>query len=78
MQYLPSSGAPHPRYPTRDHVKPRSRFPLECADLVVWACFQCNSQKNDMTLDEWHELLRSTGDPRSDRISALLSAEGET
>ncbi len=37
------------RYPTRDHVEPRSRG----GKITVWACYTCNAVKRDMSVDEW-------------------------
>ena len=43
----------HPRTRTRDHVVPKSKG----GDKKVWACWACNSDKTNLTLDEYRLLL---------------------
>ncbi len=50
---------PHPRAPTRDHLNPRSRGGKNTRENVVLACYLCNHQKGDMTLDEFRAYRRA-------------------
>ena len=50
---------PHPRAPTLDHVTPRSRGGKNTATNRVLACYLCNHQKGDMTLDEFRAYRRA-------------------
>lgn len=54
-----SLAQPHPRAPTRDHLTPRSRGGKNTRDNVVLACYLCNHQKGDMTLDEFRAFRRA-------------------
>ena len=38
---------------TRDHIEPECKG----GTRTVWACFCCNQQKADMTLDEWRAFM---------------------
>lgn len=65
MQYRRALGTPCPychramlaadpnRFPTRDHVHPRSKG----GQRTVWACWVCNNLKRDMTLPEWEAFM---------------------
>lgn len=46
---------PHPLAPTVDHVIPVARGGTDAVENLVCAHFICNSQKRDMTMDEWRE-----------------------
>lgn len=45
------------RQPTRDHIFPKSRFPMARRTIIV--CSECNFMKADMTLSEFIEALRA-------------------
>lgn len=48
----------HPqRMPTRDHIRPRSRFPEDRRTIIV--CSECNLMKRDLTLNEFVTVLRT-------------------
>jgi 5-methylcytosine-specific restriction endonuclease McrA len=60
------------KFPTRDHLTPRSRGGSDAADnaLIVYA--ECNADKADRTLWEWLEALQTFGDARAARVRAAL------
>jgi hypothetical protein len=57
---------------TRDHIIPRSRIRGEPAQRIIIVCRRCNSDKGDMTLDEWVVWLDDRFDIRRARVRALL------
>ena len=45
------------RMPTRDHIRPRSRFPKNGRTIIV--CSECNFMKKNLTLAEFILALRT-------------------
>jgi hypothetical protein len=43
---------------TEDHKMPKSRGGEDIAENIVAACFDCNSQKNSMTAEEYRDYRR--------------------
>ena len=64
-----------PDSPTREHLLPRSRVP---AMGTIIACHQCNSDKGNRTLKEWHLALSTEGDVRARSVQAWMSANRST
>lgn len=58
---------------TVDHATPRSRGGLGYGLNRVIVCWQCNNDKKDRTLAEWHEHLTQVKDPRSSRVSLYMA-----
>lgn len=58
-----------PRFPTRDHVIPKSVMP-SMGTVVV--CRQCNQDKGSRTLPEWHTVLKEAGDPRAAIVKRFM------
>jgi len=61
------------RMPTRDHIKPKSRFPASQRTIIV--CSECNFMKKDLTLSEFlqslstkNNLLQQALDTNEERI----------
>lgn len=58
-----------PYFPTRDHVIPKSIMPGQPRHIV---CKKCNNDKDNRTLEEWFEVLKSRCDPRTKLIKSHL------
>ena len=60
------------RHPTRDHVDPVALNGACKPHNVLVACFECNNDKDDLTLVQWFFELEEAGDQRARHVAALL------
>jgi 5-methylcytosine-specific restriction endonuclease McrA len=71
VMYVPPKGMRkrhgHPRFPTRDHVIPKSVVP---GQQILIVCRQCNLDKGNRTLNQWLAELKRKNDPRAAVVSA--------
>lgn len=54
--------------PTKDHRTPRSKGGQLTAENRLIVCYQCNSDKGGLTVEQWYERLHNGGDPRALRV----------
>jgi 5-methylcytosine-specific restriction endonuclease McrA len=63
------------RWPTRDHIKPRSKGYRLTADNRAIVCQLCNKAKGSLSLQRFANRLRRDGEPsRADLAQAFLQA----
>lgn len=55
---------------TKGHLVPRSRPGWR---MWVFICRQCNLDQADMTLRNWHAILRWRQDRRADKVQRLIA-----
>ncbi|GEP59493.1 HNH endonuclease [Reyranella soli] len=60
------------RWPTRDHIKPRSKRHTLTADNQAIVCAPCNKAKGSLSLQRFVNRLARAGDPRALRVAAFL------
>ena len=61
------------RWPTRDHIKPRSKSHRLTADNRAIVCSPCNKAKGSLLLQRFANRLRRDGDfLRADRVESFL------
>jgi 5-methylcytosine-specific restriction endonuclease McrA len=63
------------RWPTRDHLKPRSKgYRLTVGNRAIF-CAPCNTAKGSLSLQRFANQLRRDGEPsRADLVQAFLQA----
>ncbi len=60
------------RFPTRDHIRPRSKgFTLDANRAIV--CQPCNEDKGSRSLQSFLFRLQRAGDPRTAHVAALVN-----
>lgn len=69
MQVKGRRASTKPRFPTRDHVIPKSVMP---AMGTVIVCRKCNLDKGNRTVMEWYLHLQAIADPRSSFVSRFM------
>src|SRR5690349_11997939 len=62
---------PH-RWPSRDHIRPRSKRYQLTADNRAIVCQPCNEAKGSLSLQRFANRLTIAGDPRAFHVTALL------
>ena len=67
-------GETYARFPTRDHVVPKSRTSKGVRHAYVIVCLTCNQAKRNYTLSQWLDRLRRGGDPRAAHVEAWMAA----
>jgi 5-methylcytosine-specific restriction endonuclease McrA len=60
------------RFPTRDHIKPRSKGHRLTADNRAIICARCNKAKGSLSLQRFANRLARTGDPRAEHVAAFI------
>jgi 5-methylcytosine-specific restriction endonuclease McrA len=60
------------RWPTRDHIKPRSKGYRLTADNQAIVCQPCNEAKGSLSLGRFANRLVRAGDPRALRVAAFM------
>ena len=60
----------HPRFPTRDHVIPKSVMPGQGTVVV---CTSCNRDKANKTLTVWLHALDAKSDPRATTVREFIA-----
>jgi len=58
--------------PTRDHIVPRSRGGRNAIDNCMAVCWQCNQDKADALITEWHRYLVHNNDKRAIHVSDFI------
>lgn len=64
-----------PRYPTRDHLLPRSRGGTNAAKNIAICCRCCNGDKGDRTPREWLAALADVYDPRAMHVARFMAGD---
>ena len=60
------------RWPTRDHIKPRSKGYRLTADNRAIICQPCNKAKGSLSLQRFANQLARVGDPRATRVEGFI------
>jgi hypothetical protein len=64
------------RFPTKDHVRPKSRGGGDSPGNILIVCRDCNGDKSDLTLTEFYDALAFAADRRAEIIHDLLLKRG--
>jgi 5-methylcytosine-specific restriction endonuclease McrA len=59
------------RWPTRDHIKPRSKGHHLTPDNQAIVCAPCNEAKGSLSLQRYANRLARAGDPRAAHVAAF-------
>jgi 5-methylcytosine-specific restriction endonuclease McrA len=60
------------RFPTRDHIKPRSKgYRLTDGNCVI-VCQPCNKAKGSLSLQRFANRLARAGDPQAERVATFI------
>jgi hypothetical protein len=71
----------HPRSPTKEHVVPKSTWSRKqrrrnevptMGDKIIVACHSCNTDKQNLSLDQWWRRLLDEGDRKAVPVAAFL------
>jgi len=66
------------KYPSRDHIIPRSRGGTDADRNLIIVCNACNYAKGDATLEQWHSHLVRVSDLRARNVLRIYqSPRGE-
>ena len=65
------------RWPTRDHIKPRSKGYRLTPDNQAIVCAPCNKAKGSLSLQRFANRLARTGDPRASHVQAFIQATAD-
>lgn len=65
------------RWPTRDHIKPRSKGYRLTADNRAIVCQPCNEAKGSLSLQRFANRLARVGDPRALRVEGFILGLGQ-
>jgi 5-methylcytosine-specific restriction endonuclease McrA len=60
------------RWPTRDHIKPRSKGHRLTDGNCAIVCQPCNKAKGSLSLQRFANRLARAGDPRAARVDAFI------
>lgn len=63
----------HPRFPTRDHVLPRSAGGSQGKSPILIVCVTCNGDKGSRSIKTWRAFLTRRKDPRARILDALVA-----
>ena len=59
-------------FPTRDHIKPRSKGYRLTAENCAIVCAVCNKAKGSLSLQRFANRLARAGDPRAEYVAAFI------
>ena len=59
------------RWPTRDHIKPRSKGNRLAGNRAI-VCAPCNKAKGSLSLQRFANRLARAGDPRAAQVEAFI------
>jgi 5-methylcytosine-specific restriction endonuclease McrA len=59
------------RWPTRDHIKPRSKGHRLAGNRAI-VCAPCNTAKGSLSLERFANRLARGGDPRASLVDAFM------
>jgi len=65
-----------PRYPSRDHIRPRSKGYTLTAENRAIVCRRCNTDKGSLSLGRWLNRLRRAADPRAVHVEGFMRRVG--